>query len=74
MPEVINDGHTGFLVADADEMAQVLPRVKEIKRRECRRWVEKRFTVERMVDDYIRVYEKILAQQNANKRTACQKV
>ncbi|MBW2096233.1 MAG: glycosyltransferase family 4 protein [Deltaproteobacteria bacterium] len=73
MPEVINHGYTGFLVADADEMAQVVPRVREIDRKECRRWVEKKFSVERMVDDYIRVYKKILAQENASKRTSCQK-
>ena len=74
MPEVVNHGHTGFLVADADEMAQVIPRVREIDRRDCRRWVEKRFTVERMVDDYIHVYEKILAGENGNRKNSYQEV
>ena len=63
MPEVIADGRTGFLVASADEMAETIPRIGKIDRNECRRWVEERFSVGRMVDDYIRVYEQILAER-----------
>jgi len=60
MPEVIVHNRTGFLVSRAEEMIPLLPRVKELNRALCRQWVEERFSVERMVDDYIRVYEKIL--------------
>jgi len=28
----------------------------------CRKWVEEKFSVDRMVDDYINVYEKILSK------------
>jgi glycosyltransferase involved in cell wall biosynthesis len=65
MAEVIAHGKTGYLVSDALEMAEMVSRVKEIDRAECRRWVEERFTVDRMVADYIRVYKRILEQ---NKR------
>ncbi len=61
MPEVIADGRTGFLVTDWEEMAASIPRVRDIDRRECRRWVEAKFSVGRMVDDYLAVYETILA-------------
>ncbi len=62
MPEILLDGITGFLVADALEMATIVPKIEGISRRQCRKWVEKRFSVDRMVDDYIRVYERILTQ------------
>ncbi|MBW2330117.1 MAG: glycosyltransferase [Deltaproteobacteria bacterium] len=62
MPEIISDGTTGFLVADAAEMRRAVTKIKDIDRRKCRKWVEERFSVDRMVDDYLRVYEKILKQ------------
>lgn len=60
MPEIIADGVTGFLVRNAAEMAEKIPRVTHLDRRRCRQWVEARFSVDRMVDDYTRVYEKIV--------------
>ena len=65
MAEVIAHGKTGYLVSDALEMTEMVSRVKEIDRAECRRWVQERFTADRMVKDYIRVYERILER---NKR------
>ncbi len=62
MPEIIADGETGFLVRDAAGMAGRVARVKELDRRRCRQWVQERFRVDRMVDDYIRVYEKIVGK------------
>ena len=62
MPEVIADGRTGFLVSSIEEAASRLPRVKDLHRADCRRWVEEKFSVERMVQEYIRVYEKILLE------------
>jgi glycosyltransferase involved in cell wall biosynthesis len=55
MPEIVADGRTGYLAADAAEMARLVSKVKELDRRNCRQWVEERFSVDRMVDDYIGV-------------------
>ena len=63
MPELIIDGKTGFLVSTVDEAADAVSRVKTISRKECRSHVEERFTADRMVDDYIKVYQKILDQR-----------
>ena len=63
MPEVIADGRTGFLVSSIDEAVSELVRIKVLDRVECRTWVEERFSVERMVEDYIRVYDKILTER-----------
>ena len=59
MPEVINDKKTGFLVRSIEESVKVLDDIKGISRLNCRKWVEEKFSVDRMVDDYINVYERI---------------
>jgi glycosyltransferase involved in cell wall biosynthesis len=62
MPELIDDGVTGFLVASADEAVPALARIEEIDRSACRKAVEKRFTVDRMADDYLALYRRILGR------------
>lgn len=63
MPEIIAHGETGFLTPDLDGMIQSLEKVRDLDRAACRRWVEARFTVDRMVEDYIRVYETIIGRR-----------
>jgi len=63
MPELIIDGKTGFLVSTVREAVNAVSRIKSISRKKCRTYVEDRFTAERMVDDYMRVYRKILDQR-----------
>ena len=58
--EIVEDGKTGFLVNNIKEAIESINKVYKIDRKYCREWVEKRFTRERMVDDYINVYKKIL--------------
>ena len=60
MPELIRDGETGFLVNSIDEAAEAVQKVAAISRKKCRESVEKRFSVDRMVADYIKVYETII--------------
>lgn len=60
MPEVIKDGETGFLARDEDEMIDALGAIEQIDRHRCRRWVEERFSVARMIEAYEGVYLRIL--------------
>jgi len=60
MPEIIEDGINGFLVGDIEEALLALEKISSIDRKRCREIVEEKFSVGRMVDDYIKVYEKIL--------------
>ncbi|MFO7738508.1 MAG: glycosyltransferase family 4 protein [Desulfatiglandaceae bacterium] len=60
MPELIENGKTGFLVDNVDEAIETVARIKEIDRASCRRHVERHFTVERMINEYIQAYEMIL--------------
>jgi glycosyltransferase involved in cell wall biosynthesis len=60
MPEVIAEGKTGFLVNNINEAVDKLEDIPGLDRSECRRWVEERFSKERMVSDYLAVYETII--------------
>ena len=61
MPELIEEGVNGFLVADVDAAVEALRRVPALDRRAVRATVAQRFSAERMVDDYLHLYEAILA-------------
>ena len=63
VPEVIEDGRTGFIVQSMEEAAQAVERVLEIDRLECRKAFEERFTSRRMAEDYLRIYERLLAER-----------
>jgi glycosyltransferase involved in cell wall biosynthesis len=60
MPEVIADGETGFLVEGEAEALEALGKVGRLRRTTCRKWVEGRFSRQRMVDDYLEVYRRVL--------------
>jgi glycosyltransferase involved in cell wall biosynthesis len=58
-PEVVDDGHTGFLCDDEPAMVEALGRVHELSRADCRAAVEGYFSTERMVAEHIEVYEEL---------------
>lgn len=62
MPELIRHGQNGFLVSGVSEAIAAVGQIMEIDRHDCRLHVEQHFTVERMVNDYMAVYEAILAK------------
>ncbi|MEN7973338.1 MAG: glycosyltransferase family 4 protein [Verrucomicrobiota bacterium] len=64
MPELIEHGKNGFLAADCADAVAHVSRIAEIDRAQCRRTVEERFTADRMVEQYIEVYERILGNEN----------
>ncbi|MFO7999742.1 MAG: glycosyltransferase family 4 protein [Marinilabilia sp.] len=57
MPELIKDGATGFLVHSVDEAVSKVPELENIDRRYCRDWAANHFSCDKMVDDYVQVYE-----------------
>ena len=60
MPELIDHGVTGFLVDSVEEAIRAVDRLPEIDRAACRAAVADRFSVERMADRYIALYESII--------------
>ena len=60
VPEVIEDGVTGFICDDVDEMAEAVGRIDEIDPEACRRGAA-RFSAERMCRGYVDVYRSLIA-------------
>jgi glycosyltransferase involved in cell wall biosynthesis len=63
LPELLEDGRTGFLAREPDELAAALSRARELDRAECRDAFERRFSRERMVADYERLYSVLATQR-----------
>jgi glycosyltransferase involved in cell wall biosynthesis len=57
VPEVVDDGVTGFVVDTEDEAVRAIGRLGELDRRQVRRRFEERFTADRMAGEYLRHYE-----------------
>ena len=57
VPEVLENGVTGFLVESVDAAVAATERAAMLPRARCRAVFEKRFTAERMARDYVSVYE-----------------
>jgi glycosyltransferase involved in cell wall biosynthesis len=66
--EVIEDGRTGFLVNNVPQAAAMVARAGEIDRASCRQHVEQRFSIEKMVEGYERVYATIFGRKALNPR------
>ena len=65
VPELIDAGRTGFVVDTFDELVDAVKRVRTLDRAACRRHVEARFSIRRMVDDYESVYRHLTADSQA---------
>lgn len=61
MPELIIPGETGFLCSHVDEVIPLLDQLPAISRKHCTQWAGERFSQDSMVDQYIRVYQQVLA-------------
>lgn len=59
VPEIIEEGRSGFLVNDVEQAVNALKRISEIDRRECRTSFEERFSAKRMTQDYVSIYQQI---------------
>jgi glycosyltransferase involved in cell wall biosynthesis len=60
MPEVVDEGVTGFLVEDLDEAVTAVDRVRDLDRAACARRARERFSRDRMVEDYLEIYRKMV--------------
>jgi glycosyltransferase involved in cell wall biosynthesis len=60
VPEIIDEGITGFVVSNVDEAVRAAEKVSSLSRRACRDTFEARFTADRMARDYVGLYHDIL--------------
>lgn len=58
--ELVDDGVTGIVFEDLEQMANDLPRVFDLDRRRVRERAVAQFGAERMVDEYVKVYSRIM--------------
>jgi len=63
LTEIVEDGVTGFLVNDVDEMADAIKKVDAISPAACREAAERRFSQQRMIERYFDLYRRILAER-----------
>jgi glycosyltransferase involved in cell wall biosynthesis len=59
VPELLEDGKTGWIVDSIDAAVDALARADTIDRRACRAAFDARFTAERMARDYVAVYKHV---------------
>jgi glycosyltransferase involved in cell wall biosynthesis len=60
LPEVIEEGVTGFLVDDELAASAAVGRLGTLSRRAIRKRFEARFTARRMADDYLALYRELI--------------
>lgn len=59
-PEIIKPGINGYLVNNIEEAVSAVKKIDQLKRIDCRKFVEDNFTIEKMTSGYEELYYKIL--------------
>lgn len=65
MGELIVHDKTGFLVDTIDQAVEAVQDTGRINRQECRNWSERQFSQDKMVNEYIKLYESVLMKRFA---------
>jgi glycosyltransferase involved in cell wall biosynthesis len=64
VPEVMEHGVTGYIIRDVEEAIQGVKAVSNLNRKRCREVFEKRFTVTRMAEEYLKIYGEVIEKRN----------
>jgi glycosyltransferase involved in cell wall biosynthesis len=62
VPEVMEQGHTGFIVHGLEDAVEAVRHVAQLSRQGCREVFERRFTASRMAHDYVQQFERLIAR------------
>lgn len=65
VPEVIDEGKTGFIVESIDAAVAAVERLGELDRGVCRRTFETRFSARRMARDYVAAYQMVIDETDS---------
>jgi glycosyltransferase involved in cell wall biosynthesis len=68
VPEVVDEGSTGFVVDSIRGAIEAVDKLKTLDRKNCRDVFEKRFSVQRMTDDYLMIYESMINTIDGKKK------
>ncbi|MBB2942632.1 glycosyltransferase involved in cell wall biosynthesis [Actinoplanes lutulentus] len=61
MPEVVDEGVTGYVVDTVDEAVAAVGRIAAVDRAACSARARSRFSADRMVEEYLAIYRKIVS-------------
>ncbi len=71
VPEVMEEGHTGFIVEGLEDAVEAVRRVPELSRKRCREIFYQRFTAARMAHDYVQLYERLIKSKRPKILEVC---
>jgi glycosyltransferase involved in cell wall biosynthesis len=60
VPEVVEDGRTGFLCRDVADLSEAIGRIPQLDRAACRAAVEGYFSTDRMVREHLELFETLV--------------
>lgn len=63
VPEIIQNNKTGFIVKNISEAVKAIHNIDRINRFDCRKSAEEKFSVERMAEEYEKIYYKLLKKK-----------
>ncbi len=63
LPEIIDDGVTGFIVDSEDTMVEAIESARDLSPRVCRSVAEQRFSAAQMMDKYLALYKDIISSE-----------
>jgi glycosyltransferase involved in cell wall biosynthesis len=66
VPEILEDGVTGFVVQSLEEAIAATRDIERLDRAACRASFERRFTASRMASDYVRLYEQLIRKADTD--------
>ncbi len=64
VPEIVDDGLTGFIVEDETSAVAAVGRVSTLNREAIRKQFETRFTARRMALDYLAAYRSLMERES----------
>jgi glycosyltransferase involved in cell wall biosynthesis len=69
VPEVVDEGKTGFIVSSEEEALKALERIEGLNSMACRRVFEERFSADRMAREYTAVYSCLCERESTTRMT-----
>jgi glycosyltransferase involved in cell wall biosynthesis len=68
VPEVIDQGETGFIVKDVDDAVARVKEIHSFNRLRCRMKFEERFSDKRMAENYVEIFQELINQRRDIKK------
>jgi glycosyltransferase involved in cell wall biosynthesis len=70
IPELVQEGKTGFVVETVDEMVEAIKRIPALSREECMKYSRTHFNARRMADEYEQLYNEIVNRRISSEQSA----